>query len=262
MGAVSASGPDLDELFVRFSLDLVADGPLSDLHWGLWDGLPEDPARFREAQAAYSDRVLALIPPGSQRLVDVGCGLGGLLHELVGAGHEATGLTPVADHAAAIRGAGLPVVVDRFEDWVPDQPVDGLLFAESWAFFGADLDGHLARCRAAVRPGGWLVLADLIDERHLEVLRTRLVIEEAHDLTESVRFTAEVLQRRLEQRVGAYDRLLRGAVRSVDPQAAEALERALDGLRNQAVASVLRGQMPEARMLRRKRYWLIRARWA
>lgn len=256
---MSARSPDVDELFVQFSLDLVAEGPLSHLHWGLWDDLPKDPARFREAQDAYADRVLDLIPE-TGRIADVGCGLGGILDRLVKAGHDAFGITPVAEHATAIRAAGLTVEHTRFEDWTGD-PVDGLVFAESWAYFGARLEEHLERCRSALRPGGWIVLADLIDERHLGVLEEHLQIEEAHDVTDEARFTVQVLQQRLESQVGAYDRLLRGAVRSVDPQAAEAMETAIDRLRNQAVRSVLRGRMPEARMLRNRRYWLIRARY-
>src|SRR5438552_817470 len=62
------------------------------------------------------DIVLRLIPPDS-RVLDVGCGLGGLLRRIgEQPGCRAVGLEPHPGRAAAARAAGLDVLTEELSD--------------------------------------------------------------------------------------------------------------------------------------------------
>ncbi len=76
------------------------------LHFGYWP--PEDAKEtdllsdFRLAQERFADELLACLPAGSQRVLDVGAGLGRLSGEMACRGHSVTAVTPCSYQAERI----------------------------------------------------------------------------------------------------------------------------------------------------------------
>ncbi|HHH27883.1 MAG TPA: class I SAM-dependent methyltransferase, partial [Polyangiaceae bacterium] len=133
---VMSKSETLVELFLHLTFNLVADDAFDHLHWGLWRDLPEDPRRFGEARQAYADELVSWVPREATRVLDVGCGLGGIARMLAERGHQVTAITPRADHHQRLVEHpvdGLDVRCTRFEDLhASDGPFDLVLFGESF----------------------------------------------------------------------------------------------------------------------------------
>ncbi|MFF7591106.1 class I SAM-dependent methyltransferase [Kitasatospora purpeofusca] len=137
----------------------------------VWDGIdPAEPdtTALPRAQRAKLDLHLDLAgaAPGSGlRLLDVGCGWGGLIDRAVRTGRaaEATGLTLSRAQHTHVRSLGLPGVDVRLESWDahrPGRPYDGIVSVGAFEHFAtADMDAaaRLAAYRAYFeRCHGWL----------------------------------------------------------------------------------------------------------
>lgn len=86
------------------------------LHAGYFDPIPSDAesisfADLKRAMQAYTDLVATRVPD-SARVLDVGCGTGGLIGQLRARGIDATGLTPSAAHARYVRERHGCMVID------------------------------------------------------------------------------------------------------------------------------------------------------
>ena len=139
-------------------------GPSMTYSCAVWD---EDTTTLETAQANKYElvcRKLALEP--GMRLLDVGCGWGGmLLHAAEHHGVRAVGVTlsrPQAEYAAqrvAQRGLDDRVEV-RFGDFrdVSDGPYDAISSIGMFEHVGlAELDRYFQHCRALLRPAGRLL---------------------------------------------------------------------------------------------------------
>lgn len=133
------------------------------LHAGYFDPIPEDAesisfADLKRAMQAYTDLVAARVPDGA-RVLDVGCGTGGLIGQLRARGIEATGLTPSAAHARYVRERhGCEVLESKLEDIDVDRwrgRFDVLTSMES--FHNVPPDRGVPIMRALLAPGGrWI----------------------------------------------------------------------------------------------------------
>ncbi|MCX4956721.1 SAM-dependent methyltransferase [Streptomyces virginiae] len=127
-------------------------------------------AAQRANQRLHLDR--AAVAPGG-RLLDVGCGWGGMLSLAAHDAHvgEATGLTLSPAQLAHVNSLGLPRVEVRLEDWrdhAPERPYDAIVSLEAFeAFAGPDLTTaqriaayteFFARCHSWLIPSGTLSL--------------------------------------------------------------------------------------------------------
>ncbi|MEL6342693.1 MAG: class I SAM-dependent methyltransferase [Myxococcota bacterium] len=247
----------LTTLYLDFMFDLVAREPLEPLHWGYWE---DDTPDLAAAQQRYTEMLLALLPAAVRTAWDVGCGLGAMLPPLLQKGIQVEGLTPRKDHAALLLARGLPVTTARFEDCEIDEPVDLLLFAESWNFFEADLDAHLERCHHALRPGGWILAADLFSDASRQGLADRFEIQMEQDVSAAVAPTPAALEARLKRWTGGYDRLLRQTLAVLDPDLSAQVEERLANVPNDALRMVFDGQAVEEQMLSDRAYRFILAR--
>jgi MPBQ/MSBQ methyltransferase len=131
-----------------------------NLHYGLWDGLDISAANLGAAQAAYTMKLFALLPPGCLRILDVGGGAGETARKLAALGHEVEIVVPsplLADHCRA-NAPGAKVHLARFEDAALTGPFDVCLFSESFQYI--PLDASLPKARDLVGPGGTILIAD------------------------------------------------------------------------------------------------------
>lgn len=135
-----------------------------DLHYGLWgDDLEVEVKNLPLAQKRYSEFLLGHIPDGVERVLDVGCGAGGVATELLARGYRVEGVSPSPLlSAAARRQAGDDFVIHegRFEDVVfaADDRFDLVLFSESFQYI--DLDCVLEYAKRRLTPGGHVLICD------------------------------------------------------------------------------------------------------
>ncbi|MGW7103825.1 class I SAM-dependent methyltransferase [Streptomyces sp. NPDC054838] len=143
----------------------------------LWDGIGTDLAPDHALAQAQRTKLRhhldqAGLPPGG-RLLDVGCGWGGLLALATEEGRagEATGLTLSRGQLAHVGSLNLPGVQARLEDWrshVPEAPYDAIVSIEAFeAFAGPGLTSaeriqaytdFFTACHSWLVPGGRLCL--------------------------------------------------------------------------------------------------------
>jgi len=124
-----------------------------------------DPAQsLEDAQTAKQDRAIALMAAQPEaRVLEIGCGWGGLAERLVAHGHHVTGLTlsPAQCHYARARLATQPGRADiRLQDYrAVTEQFDAIVSIEMLEAVGAAYwPAYFAALRRALRPGGTIVL--------------------------------------------------------------------------------------------------------
>jgi SAM-dependent methyltransferase len=135
------------------------------LHAGYFDPIPDPEevsfASLKESTEAYARLLVARVLPG-QKVLDLGCGTGGLLAMLKAADAEPTGLTPNPGHADYIRKSqpGMPVIVGGFEAIDMEKyrhAFDVVICSES--FHNVPLEVGVRNLREVLMPGGkWVVI--------------------------------------------------------------------------------------------------------
>lgn len=145
---------------------------LDELHYGLWDdGLSPTLANLPLAQRRYTELLLAALrelAPPPLRALDVGCGGGAFLAELLSLGHDAEGVSPaleltrLARERLARAGHGEVRLFEcPFEDFPSAERArhyDVLIFSESFQYI--PLPAALERAEEIARPGGYLLICD------------------------------------------------------------------------------------------------------
>ncbi len=146
-------------------------GNVEDLHYGLWDAdLPLSFSNLRTAQQRYSDLVLNQLPPADRevRVLDIGCGTGHLICQMLDRGYLPDGVIPARDLGAIVqrrigtRNGYQPRIHEcRFEDLpVADLQAhyDVALFSESFQYIRPT--DSLPLVQRLLKPGGHLVICD------------------------------------------------------------------------------------------------------
>lgn len=260
----------LPELYLRFTFDLVAHDVFDHLHWGLFRGVPKRPDGLADAQRVYAEHLLTKLPRGVERVIDVGCGLGGLSRMLAAGGKRVRAVSPRQDHCDRLRDAdvpGLEVTCARLQDLAVAEPAEVALFAESFNFFVEQDPTRASRTVAAfarlVRPhlvpGGHVLLADILTPEIAEALRTDESFEviDEEDVHDDVAYTARALQQIFERGPVPYHRLLLDVVEHEAPRLAEELRDLLASVPNEPLRALFAGRMVELDQAEQRRYLMM-----
>ncbi len=135
-----------------------------DLHYGLWqDDLEVCIQNLPEAQKRYSDFLLSHIPQGVKRVLDVGCGAGGVATELLARGYQVEGVSPsplLSEAARQQAGEDFKIHKGRFEEvsFKADEKFDLVMFSESFQYI--TLDTVLEDAQQRLNPGGYILICD------------------------------------------------------------------------------------------------------
>jgi MPBQ/MSBQ methyltransferase len=138
------------------------------LHYGYWEPLPtsiEERSlfRLRKAQEAYSQKLLRFVPPDTHTFLDVGCGIGSNAIFLINQGLKVDGLAPdplQQEKFEAVTEGKATFYLSKFEDFISPHDYDLVLLSESSQYMAAD---DIAKgAVAALKPGGYLLLADML----------------------------------------------------------------------------------------------------
>jgi len=133
-----------------------------DLHYGYWiDGLEHQIRNLPRAQEEYCDFLLNHIPGGGKKVLDVGCGAGGVAARLVGRGHEVECVSPsgfLNSQARVLLGDKARIHECKYEDFNTSETYDTILFCESYQY--VKMEQGLDKIMTQLRPGGSLVICD------------------------------------------------------------------------------------------------------
>ncbi len=135
-----------------------------DLHYGLWeDDLELCIQNLPEAQKRYSNFLLSHIPDGVKRVLDVGCGAGGVATELLARGYQVEGVSPsplLSEAARQQAGADFKIHQGRFEDvsFGRDEKFDLVMFSESFQYI--TLERVFGDAQRRLNPGGHVLICD------------------------------------------------------------------------------------------------------
>jgi SAM-dependent methyltransferase len=135
-----------------------------DLHYGLWqEDLEVCIQNLPEAQKRYSEFLLGHIPDTVKRILDVGCGAGGVATELLGRGYQVEGVSPsplLSEAAQKQAGEAFKIHPGRFEDisFADDEKFDLVMFSESFQYIS--LKTVLQDAKKRLNPGGYILICD------------------------------------------------------------------------------------------------------
>jgi len=155
---------------------------VDDLHYGLWEkDLILSLSNLAVAQQRYTDMIVSALPSadgGNTRVIDIGCGTGHILAQLINRGFLADGLVPAPKLAEQVRSRleKCSVSSDKkaghlfeatFEQFPMDEYADhydAALFSESYQYI--PMSASFPILAHIVKPGGMVVICDFFKTEH------------------------------------------------------------------------------------------------
>jgi SAM-dependent methyltransferase len=131
-----------------------------NLHYGLWTGLDMTAGNLRAAQDAYTAKLLADLPDGPLRILDIGGGAGETAKKLIALGHAVDIVVPSAYLAECCRRNAPEARVHEctFEAYDGHEIFDLCLFSESFQYI--PVMTSLPKCAELLAVDGRVLIAD------------------------------------------------------------------------------------------------------
>lgn len=130
------------------------------LHYGYWpSGLEVHISNLRTAQENYAAFLLAHIPAGVQRVLDVGCGAGQLAKMLIETGREVDCISPSSylnAQARQLLGDRSRIFEGSYEQFETSSRYDLILFSESFQYIDPE-QAVVKSLRLLASPGHLLI---------------------------------------------------------------------------------------------------------
>jgi SAM-dependent methyltransferase len=157
---------------------------VDDLHYGLWeDDLTLTLDNMSEAQQRYTNMIINALPSAEgddTRVIDIGCGTGHILAQLINRGFLADGLVPAPKLAEQVRSrlekCSPPADSGKrparlFESTFEQFPMDehngyynAALFSESYQYI--PMSASFPILAHIIKPGGLVVICDFFKTKH------------------------------------------------------------------------------------------------
>lgn len=144
---------------------------LKYLHYGYFDGQPTTLEALPAAQELYVDQVLSHIPQDVKKVLDIGCGAGGVALKLVNRGLDVTCCDPdpyMLQKTSELTNSRIKIKNDFYEkaEGLPAGGFDLVLMSESCQYvpYGEGFAQH----KKHLRPGGYVLISDFFKVRELD----------------------------------------------------------------------------------------------
>lgn len=165
LGGVNGTGKALDDPQLKLYSEIL---PGDFLHYGFFDDTDITPdliciRDLQRAQLRYAEELLAQVKDTASPILDAGCGMGGLIAQMLRAGWQPTALTPNQAQIDYVRAMypSVPTFHGKFEQ-LPVEKYGGgfgtIIMSESFQYMR--LRRALPAVQHALRPGGRWIICD------------------------------------------------------------------------------------------------------
>ena len=266
---------------------------VEDLHYGLWsDGLALTVNNIPVAQQRYTDMLLAALPPpqSQARILDIGCGTGHLMAQMLDKGYLVDGVIPSENLAAKVRerlrirgNTTSQVYQCRLEELGSEahgNRYDVALFSESFQYI--PIPAAFEQLKKLVKPDGLIIICDFFKTDANPVGRSGADFGGGHplasfyallkdapfvtvrddDITQLVSPNLQLVNDLLQQRIGPACFTVSGYVRQRYPLIAWIIRKAFNAKLTKLRLKYLSGQRNKETFEKYKNYRLIILKYA
>ncbi|MCP3923746.1 MAG: methyltransferase domain-containing protein [Desulfobacterales bacterium] len=154
---------------------------VEDLHYGFWDeDVKPEILEFKNAQIRYTEFVLSAVKneiedPANAKILEVGCGTGAMLAQLLSSGYRIDGVIPsehlekkvnekvektVSDYKPRIFGCTFEAILENHDV----DKYDLIVFSESFQY--VQIETNFSLLKTLLKEGGKVVICDFFKSVH------------------------------------------------------------------------------------------------